>query len=156
MQVMLWFAGLRGAIAVALALNVRGEHRPVIVSSTLIIAILTTLLLGFSTSPLLKKLDLYEAVPTEDENESTEASEMVELQESPDTVDKDGRPSLEILRKPQSFQFAKDPKKKKSRLHKYWIRFDEKVMKRFFGGKPRQKQQEATTNINTDLRMSMG
>jgi sodium/hydrogen exchanger 8 len=151
MQVMLWFAGLRGAIAVALALNVRGEHGPVIVSSTLIIAIATTLILGFSTSPLLKKLDLYEPIPSGEETENSETSEMVELEESKETVDEHGRPSLEILRKPQQSQ-----KKKRSRLHKYWILFDENIMKRFFGGKPRERKTDGEARINTDLRMSRG
>lgn len=51
---------MRGAIAVALAENVRTEHKDVIVSSTLMVVFITTILLGFSTAPILKWLNLYE------------------------------------------------------------------------------------------------
>lgn len=51
----------------ALALNVQGDIGPVITSTVLIIAISTTLVLGFSTAPMLKKLDLYE-LPESEQN----------------------------------------------------------------------------------------
>ncbi len=59
MQFIMWFSGLRGAIAFALSLNlpVAGEVRHIIVTSTLILVLFTTLVLGGSTLPLMKVLN---------------------------------------------------------------------------------------------------
>lgn len=51
-------AGLRGAVAVALALNIRTEHRSVIVTTTLFVVLFTTLVLGILTAPVLRLLGL--------------------------------------------------------------------------------------------------
>lgn len=58
MMVVMWFAGLRGAIAFALALTSDSNHRPVIVTTTMTIVIFTTLVCGTLTSPLLGRLGL--------------------------------------------------------------------------------------------------
>lgn len=59
MQFIMWFSGLRGAIAFALSLNldIDNETRHVIVTSTLILVLFTTLVLGGSTMPLMKYLN---------------------------------------------------------------------------------------------------
>jgi sodium/hydrogen exchanger 8 len=60
MQFIMWFSGLRGAIAFALSLNlteIDNETRHVIVTSTLILVLFTTLFLGGSTLPLMKFLN---------------------------------------------------------------------------------------------------
>lgn len=56
MQFVMWFSGMRGAIAFALSLNlpIEKETRHVIVTSTLILVLFTTLFLGGSTLPILK------------------------------------------------------------------------------------------------------
>jgi sodium/hydrogen exchanger 8 len=56
MQFIMWFSGLRCAIAFALSLNlqINEEVRHVIVTSTLILVLFTTLILGGSTLPLMK------------------------------------------------------------------------------------------------------
>lgn len=51
-------SGLRGAVAVALALNIRTEHRSVIVTTTLFVVLFTTLFLGLLTAPVLRLLGL--------------------------------------------------------------------------------------------------
>nr|CAG4638354.1 EOG090X03SL [Cyclestheria hislopi] len=58
MMFILWFSGLRGAIAYALSLHLEFEieTRRVLVTTTLIIVLFTILVLGGSTMPLLKCL----------------------------------------------------------------------------------------------------
>nr|CAG4645436.1 EOG090X03SL [Lynceus sp. MCZ IZ 141354] len=58
MMFIMWFSGLRGAIAYALSLHLEfeTEKRRVIVTTTLIIVLFTILFLGGSTMPLLKCL----------------------------------------------------------------------------------------------------
>ena len=56
MQFVMWFSGLRGAIAFALSLSldIDNEIRHVIVTSTLILVLFTTMVLGGATMPLMK------------------------------------------------------------------------------------------------------
>lgn len=58
MMFIMWYSGLRGAIAYALAmhLDVDDEKRHVVVTTTLIIVLFTILVIGGSTMPLLKFL----------------------------------------------------------------------------------------------------
>eukprot|EP00485_Elphidium_margaritaceum_P010460 CAMPEP_0202704216 /NCGR_PEP_ID=MMETSP1385-20130828/16931_1 /ASSEMBLY_ACC=CAM_ASM_000861 /TAXON_ID=933848 /ORGANISM="Elphidium margaritaceum" /LENGTH=707 /DNA_ID=CAMNT_0049362189 /DNA_START=45 /DNA_END=2168 /DNA_ORIENTATION=- len=58
MQCMMFFSGLRGAIAFALALNLNTPHSELIVTTTLSIVIITTILLGCTTKFMLDKLGL--------------------------------------------------------------------------------------------------
>lgn len=58
MQVMIWFAGLRGAIAFALSQNMPGAHRDVYISTTLSVVILTTVVCGGLTEPMLTRLGM--------------------------------------------------------------------------------------------------
>ncbi|KAJ6249004.1 sodium/hydrogen exchanger [Anaeramoeba flamelloides] len=64
-QFVLWFAGLRGAIAFALTLMLTGEHGHIIMTTTLTIVFFTVFVFGGLTQPVLKKLDL--AFKDEDE-----------------------------------------------------------------------------------------
>jgi hypothetical protein len=57
-QIMMWFAGLRGAIAFALSLQVTTEHASEIVTATLAIVLFTTFVCGGLSEPLLRKLEL--------------------------------------------------------------------------------------------------
>ena len=63
-QSMIWAVGLRGAVAYGLALNlpqIEGESDegiPAIESATLVIVVLSTLILGGATGPLLRFFDL--------------------------------------------------------------------------------------------------
>ncbi|KAL8603158.1 hypothetical protein ACOMHN_059330 [Nucella lapillus] len=58
-QFIMWFSGLRGAIAFALSLHLElmPEKRYVLVTATLIIVLFTMLVLGGSTMPLLKLMN---------------------------------------------------------------------------------------------------
>merc|ERR1719312_1784678 len=60
MMVIMWFSGLRGAIAYALSLHLEfdDEIRKVLVTTTLIVVVLfTTIVLGGGTMPLMKYLE---------------------------------------------------------------------------------------------------
>jgi sodium/hydrogen exchanger 8 len=58
MQMVMWFAGLRGAIAFALSQNMPFEHRELYVSTTLLIVIATTLICGSMTEPMLSSMGM--------------------------------------------------------------------------------------------------
>jgi sodium/hydrogen exchanger 8 len=55
-QIVMWFSGLRGAVAFALALSVPSDYHSLIVSTTLMTILFTILVLGGGTWPLLKVL----------------------------------------------------------------------------------------------------
>jgi len=59
MMVIMWFSGLRGAIAYALSLHLEfdDEIRKVLVTTTLIVVLFTTIVLGGGTMPLMKYLE---------------------------------------------------------------------------------------------------
>ena len=57
MKVMMWLSGLRGAIAFALAVNMPGQNKALI-TTTLFIVVVTTILFGGATAPLLHALGL--------------------------------------------------------------------------------------------------
>jgi len=59
MMVIMWFSGLRGAIAYALSLHLEFEEetRKVLVSTTLVVVLFTTIVLGGGTLPLYKYLE---------------------------------------------------------------------------------------------------
>jgi solute carrier family 9 (sodium/hydrogen exchanger), member 8 len=56
MQVVMWFAGLRGAIAFALSQSMPGTSKDVYVSTTLMVVLITTLVCGGLTEPMLVKM----------------------------------------------------------------------------------------------------
>lgn len=58
MQVVMWFAGLRGAIAFALSQNMPREHRGIYVSTTLMIVIFTTVVCGGLTEPMMTSMGM--------------------------------------------------------------------------------------------------
>jgi len=59
MMTIMWFSGLRGAIAYALSLHLefKEETRKVLVTTTLVVVLFTTMILGGGTMPLMKFLE---------------------------------------------------------------------------------------------------
>ncbi|CAM9481945.1 unnamed protein product [Ectocarpus sp. 6 AP-2014] len=58
MQVVMWFAGLRGAIAYALSTSMPGASKDVYASTTLMVVIFTTIGCGGLTEPLLHRMNV--------------------------------------------------------------------------------------------------
>eukprot|EP00639_Heterosigma_akashiwo_P037293 CAMPEP_0194713292 /NCGR_PEP_ID=MMETSP0296-20130528/5195_1 /TAXON_ID=39354 /ORGANISM="Heterosigma akashiwo, Strain CCMP2393" /LENGTH=89 /DNA_ID=CAMNT_0039611999 /DNA_START=502 /DNA_END=767 /DNA_ORIENTATION=- len=54
----MWFAGLRGAIAYALAANMPGPHAELYTTTTLSVVIFTTVVCGGLTEPALDRLGM--------------------------------------------------------------------------------------------------
>jgi len=131
MQIMIWFSGLRGAIAFALALNLKTPGGSVLITTTLFIVLFTTLGLGCLTSPLIKKLKLQHIV-TEAEME-VRASLITDIEPEYDAnKDYDDEGNDVVLHTKRISTSKPD-----SWFHRHWRIFDEKIMKKWFGGKPR-------------------
>eukprot|EP00162_Nutomonas_longa_P010053 comp19677_c0_seq1/m.37743 comp19677_c0_seq1/g.37743 ORF comp19677_c0_seq1/g.37743 comp19677_c0_seq1/m.37743 type:complete len:524 (-) comp19677_c0_seq1:230-1801(-) len=64
--IMIWFAGLRGAIAFALALSMHTPNSDALLSTTLVIVLITVLVFGLGTEPLLEKLNIETGVTGDD------------------------------------------------------------------------------------------
>ncbi|KAJ8327792.1 monovalent cation:H+ antiporter, CPA1 (nhx1) [Batrachochytrium dendrobatidis] len=63
-QLMIWWAGLRGAIAFALAFNVEGKAGPVVRTTTLVVCVVSIVLLGGTTHLALERLHICTGVST--------------------------------------------------------------------------------------------
>ncbi|KAJ3063986.1 monovalent cation:H+ antiporter, CPA1 (nhx1) [Quaeritorhiza haematococci] len=81
-QLMLWWAGLRGAIAFALSFDVTGPAGPAIRTTTLVVCVVSIMLLGGTTNHALVRLKIRTGVgakdaPREDDDdpEDTDSSE---------------------------------------------------------------------------------
>lgn len=67
-MLVIWFAGLRGAIAFALSLTFDGESRRYIIPCVVIIILFTNVVLGQGTAPLLHFLGIRTGVKPDDDN----------------------------------------------------------------------------------------
>ena len=122
MQCMIWFAGLRGAIAFALSQNMPGPNKGVYETTTLGVVFFTTVVCGGLTEKVLTRTGMkrsqdttYGAIPGDDQ-----------------PLLAGGAQSL-------------GPRKKEPKLgvHGWWVRVDAKVMKPLFGGRPRDSDEPA-------------
>ena len=76
-QFVIWFSGLRGAIAFALALDVDTENKNVIKTTTLAIVLITTFLIGGATLPILEALKIVGGEESEAKAEALREREAV-------------------------------------------------------------------------------
>lgn len=121
-MVVMWFSGLRGAIAFALVLNVstvNPVHTAIFKSSTLFLVLFTTVFFGMATGPLLRLLDL-----TGDPRSEQEVTVSYDTY-AVDSTEK--QPLMSTLTFPSGSRS----------VHSRWIELDEKYLKPVFGGKPR-------------------
>uniref|UniRef100_H3GEB2 Cation/H+ exchanger transmembrane domain-containing protein n=1 Tax=Phytophthora ramorum TaxID=164328 RepID=H3GEB2_PHYRM len=124
MQVVLWFSGLRGAIAFALSQNMPGPNQDLYVTTTLSVCIFTTIICGGMTEPLLTYTRL-KREPNHSEGSEEGDEEEGLLSETISDHDDD-----EDVRKHPVFALQEE----KSGLHSFWSNIDERYMKPIFGG----------------------
>ncbi|KAF1329114.1 Sodium/hydrogen exchanger 3, partial [Globisporangium splendens] len=126
-MVVIWFAGLRGSIAFALALNVwtpDSTHSSVIQSTTLFTVMFTTLVFGMGTSPLLRHFNL-----------TSNDAELEELDEDGATErllsDDEDDGGYNAFRRNES---PPHQQQRRSDIHNMWHRIDNVYLKPIFGG----------------------
>ncbi|KAJ3268459.1 monovalent cation:H+ antiporter, CPA1 (nhx1) [Terramyces sp. JEL0728] len=85
-QIMMWWAGLRGAIAFVLSLEISGSEKEAVQSTILVICVITVVVFGSSTPFALKLFKIKTGVGSEPDQYNDELSEGLEL-EAFDTID---------------------------------------------------------------------
>mmetsp|Transcript_12982 Transcript_12982/g.36577 ORF Transcript_12982/g.36577 Transcript_12982/m.36577 type:complete len:604 (-) Transcript_12982:895-2706(-) len=125
MQVVLWFAGLRGAIAFALSENMPGPHKDVYQTSTLTICIVTTVFCGGFTERMLTFFGMREE-PTPMLSYSGDSEE--------DNLHLNSLTYKPPVAKPRETPFLERRRRLKEGIKGVWYRFDERILKPHFGG----------------------
>jgi sodium/hydrogen exchanger 8 len=144
-QFVIWFAGLRGAIAFALSLTVDTEFAKTIKGTTLAVIIFTTLILGAATAPLLK---LFSLVEQDEGPHPTSEVEMGGWDPATEEGDDGSDGLLESAYEPPqmgaqasdqgpSYSPVSQPagKKQYSGIHGLWHNVDKNYLKPFLGGR---------------------
>uniref|UniRef100_A0AAV1VFX6 Sodium/hydrogen exchanger n=1 Tax=Peronospora matthiolae TaxID=2874970 RepID=A0AAV1VFX6_9STRA len=133
-MVVVWFAGLRGAIAFALALNVytpNRVHASVIQSTTLFTVMFTTLVFGMGTSPVLRYFGL---TATQDCDNEGANERLLSSDDEHDAGAAFHRIGGSLSRR------------NIRGIHSIWERIDERYLKPLFGGQPRDQQLKGRGN----------
>lgn len=156
MQVVIWFAGLRGAVAFALSLQVGTESSKYIITTTLGIVLITTICLGPLTYPLLKWTGMTGSEWNELTAASIDMSPMIGSSAGCSKYCSDGiTPSYSatsnedsvhakrvVIRKLSSSTSELDVNlKDRGFISKTWFRIDNEYIKPWFGGRLRKSSQ---------------
>ncbi|KZT52298.1 sodium/hydrogen exchanger [Calocera cornea HHB12733] len=72
-QMMLYWAGLRGAVGVALAAGIRGDNANALRTTVLMVVVLTVILLGGTTARMLEVMGIRMGVEDDDDSDEEEA-----------------------------------------------------------------------------------
>uniref|UniRef100_A0A7S1TVF8 Sodium/hydrogen exchanger n=1 Tax=Phaeomonas parva TaxID=124430 RepID=A0A7S1TVF8_9STRA len=124
MQIVIWFAGLRGAIAFALSQNMPADHRDLYTTTTLSIVLFTTVVCGGLTEPLLGKMGMklqQGQAPSDDPDGQTPYESLVS-----------GRENALVRR-------VSLADKVYTGFHGMWRQLDDLYMKPLFGGSTKRR-----------------
>lgn len=149
-MLVIWFSGLRGAIAFALVLNVQTAdptHAAILKSATLFIVLFTTVFFGMGTSPLLASLNL-------SGSKADGHGEGAADEPEPIPASNDGKHllrsanSLSHISDEQQYLLSRSTKNDSppgsQSVHDMWVEVDEKYLKPLFGGNPRLLRNDST------------
>jgi solute carrier family 9 (sodium/hydrogen exchanger), member 8 len=127
MQVVIWFAGLRGAVAFALALTLSTPNAQYIITTTLCIVLFTTFICGGLTEPMLGKFGMKQGIETgPGRSSSGELGAHSLLDDDSDgSIDEKTNHGIGVVI-PSS--------RKHSGFHGWFSSFDKRIMKPHFGG----------------------
>ncbi|XP_063416588.1 sodium/hydrogen exchanger 8-like [Mytilus trossulus] len=142
-QFIMWFSGLRGAVAFALCLHLEfskedKEKRYILVTTTLIIVLFTTMFLGGATMPLMKLLDA--TAKTKKKKKSGKEVSLSKTKEMGETVDTDHL--SELTEEEYEIHYLKPNQKG-------FLKFDAKYLVPFFTRRfTKQEVREGQTQMN--------
>jgi solute carrier family 9 (sodium/hydrogen exchanger), member 8 len=129
MQCVMWFAGLRGAIAFALAMNMPGPNREAYATATLSICIFTTVVCGGLTDHMLTLFGMKQARPTTDDDDN--GMQMRRVTFTPQAL-------IAARTSPKRAGLARRASQKVYKgVKRLWKQIDEEVLKEYFGGSSR-------------------
>lgn len=117
MQLVLWFVGLRGAIAYALAENMPGENGATYVTATLSICLTTTIICGGFTERILSISGMKDEEPSDEQNVESEEEDSLVLSAANGYTENASWGIKEVL-----------------------LKFDRNVLQLYFGGKVRSRR----------------
>jgi len=136
MQLVIWFAGLRGAIAFALSQNMPGPHKDVYETTTLSVVIFTTVVCGGLTEPMLRHMGMKKSEPEEQLHDDDDAAaplnpQSFELQDLKASAD--GATHARAADHPAARMRAASLT---HGIHGAWREIDNRYLKPMFGGQP--------------------
>ncbi|CAM9486047.1 unnamed protein product, partial [Pylaiella littoralis] len=138
MQVVMWFAGLRGAIAFALSTSMPGASKDVYASTTLMVVIFTTIGCGGLTEPLLHRMN----VKIQRGGAATGATDTTYQQLLASDVDGEGTPPGSPALKSFRRQKRRVSKTVGGGVESLWRHADTRFLKPLFGGSMQDIQAE--------------
>lgn len=122
-QVVLWFAGLRGAIAFALSENMPGPHKEVYATATLTICIITTVFCGGFTERMLTVFEMRE-----------ESTPSLAFDTDDDDLDLNSLTYKPPVPQRRESRLMRRKRRLTEGIKGVWYRFDEEFLKIHFGG----------------------
>jgi solute carrier family 9 (sodium/hydrogen exchanger), member 8 len=125
MQVVLWFAGLRGAIAFALSENMPGPHKDVYATATLTICIVTTVFCGGCTEKMLTVFGMKEEPTPQIYSQNDAEAEELNLRSLSYHPPAPKRRESALVERQRRIQEG---------IKGAWNRFDDRFLKPLFGG----------------------
>mmetsp|Transcript_12854 Transcript_12854/g.19951 ORF Transcript_12854/g.19951 Transcript_12854/m.19951 type:complete len:599 (+) Transcript_12854:125-1921(+) len=129
MQCVLWFAGLRGAIAFALSENMPGPYKDTYATATLFICIFTTVVCGSFTERILSHFGMKQN--STNEHHLNGGSALYSSTNAEEDVDEDDDATFDHL-----ISNYPNAQKTYEGVKGMWQSFDDNYLKIYFGGSP--------------------